>query len=435
MARLTNATSAITGFLFSVVLMTSCSTAKDEKTVSAEETAQAIAETKVNDKAITPSFDCAKAKTEVEKLICSDPELARLDREMAKAYKELNDNLPRKENKITLKKRQRIWLENREKVPCMARVKNSEKKQCLYHIYKYRIQKLIGWNNENRNDFYINYENIMPDYTFVSKNGEAINLLFFKENDLSYTTDLIAYVFPKPDEKISIHTKNRLLSNKNIHLIEHSDKEIVLFIGNLSKEEKRLYQTANNGTLSETYSFGVKLFPEKSLWRGLIAGRYWNARKLSAIPPSKEGERCLWFFDYFFGGLGKMVSVEPDFSASSFEELFEKANITCKDDSIKSDKNWYPPYMLYTLKDSFLVVAIYLNNNAINKYKFIKIDNRCNILNEIANNINAPIIANMPLIEKQERNMNLYISYFNKKDEMNVQDTNNSINCSVKFRK
>ena len=86
MTRLTNATSAITGFLFSAVLMTSCSTAKDEKTASAEETAQTVAETKLDDNAITPSFDCAKAKTEVEKLICSDPELARLDREMADKY-------------------------------------------------------------------------------------------------------------------------------------------------------------------------------------------------------------------------------------------------------------------------------------------------------------------------------------------------------------
>ena len=34
-----------------------------------------------------PSFDCAKATTEVEKLICSDDELAKLDVEMNKWYK------------------------------------------------------------------------------------------------------------------------------------------------------------------------------------------------------------------------------------------------------------------------------------------------------------------------------------------------------------
>lgn len=34
-----------------------------------------------------PSFDCAKAATEVERLICSDEELAKLDNELNKWYK------------------------------------------------------------------------------------------------------------------------------------------------------------------------------------------------------------------------------------------------------------------------------------------------------------------------------------------------------------
>ena len=35
---------------------------------------------------INPSFDCKKARTNTEKLICSDEELAALDRQMAQAY-------------------------------------------------------------------------------------------------------------------------------------------------------------------------------------------------------------------------------------------------------------------------------------------------------------------------------------------------------------
>ena len=43
---------------------------------------------------VQPSFDCAKATTEVEKLICSDDELAKLDVEMNKWYrKEIIENL------------------------------------------------------------------------------------------------------------------------------------------------------------------------------------------------------------------------------------------------------------------------------------------------------------------------------------------------------
>ena len=35
---------------------------------------------------IQPSFDCSKAKTRVEKLVCSDEVLSTLDRDMQKAY-------------------------------------------------------------------------------------------------------------------------------------------------------------------------------------------------------------------------------------------------------------------------------------------------------------------------------------------------------------
>ncbi|MDR2790403.1 MAG: hypothetical protein LBB59_05460 [Campylobacteraceae bacterium] len=35
------------------------------------------------------SFDCQKAKTDIEKLVCSDEELSRLDEELNEAYKEI----------------------------------------------------------------------------------------------------------------------------------------------------------------------------------------------------------------------------------------------------------------------------------------------------------------------------------------------------------
>lgn len=42
---------------------------------------------------INPSFDCKKARTNTEKLICSDKELAALDKEMAQAYKKARVSL------------------------------------------------------------------------------------------------------------------------------------------------------------------------------------------------------------------------------------------------------------------------------------------------------------------------------------------------------
>ena len=60
---------------------------------------------------IKPSFDCAKAKTRVEKLICSDAELAKLDREMSSEYRTLvSDKTLDGELKEILKNNQKKWL-------------------------------------------------------------------------------------------------------------------------------------------------------------------------------------------------------------------------------------------------------------------------------------------------------------------------------------
>jgi uncharacterized protein len=40
-----------------------------------------------------PSFDCAKASGRVEALICSDPELAALDVELARPYRAVSANM------------------------------------------------------------------------------------------------------------------------------------------------------------------------------------------------------------------------------------------------------------------------------------------------------------------------------------------------------
>jgi uncharacterized protein len=55
-----------------------------------------------------PSFDCASARTPIEKLICSDPDLADLDNEMADAFRSMFHNLPQSERAGTLNA-QRTW--------------------------------------------------------------------------------------------------------------------------------------------------------------------------------------------------------------------------------------------------------------------------------------------------------------------------------------
>lgn len=99
---------------------------------------------------IKPSFDCAKAKTRVEKLICSDVKLAKLDREMSSEYRTLvSDKTLDGELKEILKNNQKKWLDSREKTPCLENEDVSEQQKCIKHVYRIRIKEI----NDEKNDF------------------------------------------------------------------------------------------------------------------------------------------------------------------------------------------------------------------------------------------------------------------------------------------
>lgn len=80
---------------------------------------------------IDPSFDCTKAASSVEKLICSDAQLASLDAELAGLYSEIRAKAP---NGGELKEGQRQWM--REIRDICADV------DCLAVAYKDRIRWL-----------------------------------------------------------------------------------------------------------------------------------------------------------------------------------------------------------------------------------------------------------------------------------------------------
>jgi uncharacterized protein len=77
------------------------------------------------------SFDCGKAASEVEKLICSDAELSKLDESMNEAYQKA---LQRSDLRAQTIKWQRLWLKNERDV-----CKNA---QCIKAAYETRIKEL-----------------------------------------------------------------------------------------------------------------------------------------------------------------------------------------------------------------------------------------------------------------------------------------------------
>jgi len=81
-----------------------------------------------------PSFDCAAARNEAERLICSDDDLAARDLELARLYRRARDHAADEDVVIT---EQRDWLALRRNA-CTS-------KECLYRAYRHRARELEDW--------------------------------------------------------------------------------------------------------------------------------------------------------------------------------------------------------------------------------------------------------------------------------------------------
>lgn len=88
--------------------------------------------------AANPSFDCAKASTAVEKLLCADDELARQDRLLSVVYGRAMDILP-SEDQAALRTSQRAWARGRANACPPAA---DQAAACLTGLYKTRIAEI-----------------------------------------------------------------------------------------------------------------------------------------------------------------------------------------------------------------------------------------------------------------------------------------------------
>jgi len=82
---------------------------------------------------VKPSFDCSRAASTAEQLVCSDPNLASMDQQIASLYKSAKDAAS-DPTEITLD--QRAWLADRN--ACQT-------KECLFRIYRSRSSDLARW--------------------------------------------------------------------------------------------------------------------------------------------------------------------------------------------------------------------------------------------------------------------------------------------------
>ena len=80
-----------------------------------------------------PSFDCAKASTRVERMICDHPRIAELDSELADAYRIALRDSPWASANRRIREEQKAWIAERN---------NCRDPRCLRQSYRQRISEL-----------------------------------------------------------------------------------------------------------------------------------------------------------------------------------------------------------------------------------------------------------------------------------------------------
>lgn len=124
---------------------------------------------------IQPSFDCSKAKTRVEKLVCSDEVLSILDRDMQKAYdlmmgkydlaymnEEAKEEI--KPYLEKLKQSQIDWVKHRDRY-CNTEKDKEEFRRCVLNKYYNRIESIVP-SYDRRRGFFINDKNSTNDLCY-----------------------------------------------------------------------------------------------------------------------------------------------------------------------------------------------------------------------------------------------------------------------------
>lgn len=82
-----------------------------------------------------PSFDCSKAGTQVENMICDHPKIAQLDSDLADAYKIALRDSPWASANKRIRADQRDWIARRDRC---------DSPRCLRQVYHQRISVLYG---------------------------------------------------------------------------------------------------------------------------------------------------------------------------------------------------------------------------------------------------------------------------------------------------
>ena len=328
-----------------------------------------------------PSFDCNKASTEVEKLICSDDELAKLDVEMNKSYHAFMKTLDEEYYRNKLKKKQREWLKDITKAPCFS---GTDKINCLKNIYAFRVQQLTNWAERKNWDFFINDHFFEKDYSAVTNNGEKIYVGYINSVPRLEGAITEVYYYPRISNKIVFYNDYQEKGRK-INIFQEDNDIQILFSNKNYKNFNEFYDQKHTSPIRKVYPL-PHIYPDESEVEANISKISFDKYIGNVAPDAEKKEApCNEWLDALQKKEYELIY--PSVIANSQEELEAKSAFRCNIDSIcknhKAGKRYWndvcdnsekaslrheifraivPPYMLYDLGDKWLLMGIWLSS-------------------------------------------------------------------------
>lgn len=268
-----------------------------------------------------PSFDCTKATTNIEKIICSDRVLSKLDSEMTSTYKKLLESF-NQENQNKLSLNQKEWLRFRDTYCGFTKYFNQNKidihKACLKSKYEDRIEYLTGEKIANNIDkvLVINDQIVHPFCLTDMKNEETFGYDKLKKcNDKNkkYPMEITNFteVYFSDNNEPMIYYE---LKNQNTHSFSYSmngvltdgTRIVTLYQqpGNFTFTFPLIITQTNDSIKTETLEASDTFVEDGKLysynqpkWIDIFASfinPYLQSRKIPDIDDFKEANGLIW---------------------------------------------------------------------------------------------------------------------------------------------
>lgn len=164
----------------------------------------------------SPSFDCTKAQSEAEKLVCGDARLAALDRQLAALYKRVQTS----PDELDIAAEQRGWIKGRD--ACSRAV---DPHRCLVESYQTRLVELTINGGGIQVPAKVEYR--------CDDNSKPVTAVFY--NDIDPTAAVVSWgndqaiVFPVPVTREE--NNGGRWGREGVDLRTHNDRTTLEFYG------------------------------------------------------------------------------------------------------------------------------------------------------------------------------------------------------------